>query len=284
MPVPERRLDQLISIEMNIVQLHERVRFWIDAVASTRFEIPDINNAINAAIESKTLETYEQSLPMNRSDSFQRTQKAREILAPLINKAVVGTTGFILTGNKIEINIAQNYPYNLLVSLKVEIDGAYYDCEPLTYDRKNRISRSPFRRPRLTPSAKVYYIEESGGINIIHSHSAAITNFELYYIRKLGSVGYGIEYDHTASFAIGNRLLVLADTVYNGYLYLLGNEIIIIAGHLSITSGLVTFGYIECPLPEFTHEEIARRAAINCLMSAGQGEKAKLIREEITAS
>ena len=31
---------------MNIVQLHERVRFWVDAVASTRFDIADINNAI----------------------------------------------------------------------------------------------------------------------------------------------------------------------------------------------------------------------------------------------
>ncbi len=269
---------------MNIVQLHERVRFWVDAVASTRFEIADINNAINAAVESKTLETYEQMLPMNRSDSFQRTQKAREILAPLIRKADKDLTGFGITGNKITINIAENYPYSMLVSLKVTINGTEYDCEPLTYDRKNRNSRNPFRRPRLTPSAKVYYIEEENGINIIHSHSSAITNFELYFIRKPGWVGYGIEYDHTATFAIGNRLLVLADTIYNGNMYLLGNEIIIVPGHLSITSGLVTFGYIECPLPAFTHEEIARRAAINCLMSAGQADKAKLIREEITTA
>lgn len=269
---------------MNIVQIHERVRFWIDAVASTRFEIADINNAINAAVESKILETYEQMLPMNKSDSFQRTQKAREILAPLIDKAVSGTTGFTLTGNKIGIQIGDNYPYSMLVSLKATINSIEYDCEPLTYDRKNRISRNPFRRPRLTPSAKVYYIEEAGGINVIHSHTSPISNFELYYIKKPGSVGYGIEYDHTATFAIGNRLLVLADTVYNGANYVLGNEIIVVAGHLSITSGLVTFGFIECPLPSFTHEEIARRAAINCLMTAGQTEKAKLIREEITAS
>lgn len=269
---------------MNIVQLHERVRFWVDAVASTRFDIPDINNAINAAVESKILETYDKSMPMNRSDSFQRTQKAREILAPFINKAVSGSTGFTITGNKIGITLAENYPYNILLSLKATINGVEYDCEPQTYDRKNRVWRNPFRRPRLALSPKVYYIEEAGGINIIHSHTAAITNFELYYLSKPATVGYGTEYDHTHVFAIGNRLLVTADTVYNGVNYVLGDEITIVAGHLSITSGLVTFGFTECPLPEFTHEEIARRAAINCLMMAGQGEKAKLIREEITAA
>jgi len=271
-------------LKMNIVQLHERVRFWIDVVASTRFEIADINNAINAAVESKILETYEQMLPLNKSDSFQRTQKAREILAPLIYKADKDTTGFSIAANKISINIAENYQYSLLVSLKVTINDQEYDCEPLTYDKKNRISRNPFRRPRLTPSAKIYYIEENGGIRIVCPVSLAVTNFELYYIKKPGWVGYGIEYDHTHAFEVSNRVLVLSDTVYNGINYVLGNEIIIEAGHLSITSGLVTFGFIECPLPSFTHEEIARRAAINCLMTAGQAEKAKLIREEITAS
>ena len=268
---------------MNIVQIHERVRFWVDAVGSTRFDIADINNAINAAIESKIIETYEQSFPMNRADAFQRTQKAREILAPFINMADVSTTGFSLDGNKIMIDKYGRTFYSLLVSLKAEINGVYYDCEPLTYDRKNRISRSPFRRPRLFPSAKVYYIEEAGAINIIHSHSNSITNFELYYIKRPDSAGYGIEYGSNKVFTVGNRLLVLTDTIYNNGLYVLGNEIIVIEGHLSITSGLVTFGFIECPLPPFTHEEISRRAAINCLMSAGQGDKAKIIREEITA-
>ncbi len=264
---------------MNIVQLHERVRFWVDVVASTRFEPLDINNAINAAIELKYLETYEQSLPMNRSDSFQRTQKAREILAPFIEKATVNTIGFSLSNNV--INISNSSSYNILLSLKVQIQGSYYDCEPITYDRLNRIERNPFRKVRLSPSAKIYYIEKKGGIEIISPDD--VSNFELNYLSKIVPVKYGNEYDSTHQFNIGDRIIALTDTVYFNTNYVVGDEITIVAGFRSIISGLVTFGYINCSLPEFTHEEIARRAAINCLMTAGQADKARLLREEITA-
>ena len=71
---------------MKIVQLHERVRFWVDVVASTRFESEDLDNAINVAIDNKVRESYDQSRPMNRSDAFQRVQRIRDELGPLVKK------------------------------------------------------------------------------------------------------------------------------------------------------------------------------------------------------
>lgn len=267
---------------MNIVQLHERVRFWIDSVASTRFEVSDINNAINIAIESKILETYDQVRPMNRSDSFQRTQRCRDILGPVVKKATQSTSGFTISDN--QISIAATTDYNILLSLTVTLGSQQIECIPQTYDRKNKAWRNPFRVKRMTPSPLVYYIEVDGGIEILHAHTADPTVFELYYLKKPRLVSWGTEYLTGHDFTIGNVVYAVENTVYNGSSYVPGDEITIVAGHLQITSGNVIFGYTDCELRSLVHEEISRRAAINCLMIAGQSDKAKLLREEITAA
>lgn len=267
---------------MNIVQLHERVRFWVDSVASTRFEVSDINNALNTAIESKILETYDQVRPMNQSDSFQRTQRCRDILGPVVKKATQATSGFTIAGN--QISIAATSDYNLLLAITVTLGTQQVECIPQTYDRKNRAWRNPFRVPRITPSPLAYYIEVDGGIEILHAQTANPTVFELYYLKKPRLVSWGTEYATGHDFTIGNVVYAVEDTVYNAVSYVPGDEITIVAGHLQITSGNVIFGYTDCELRSLVHEEIARRAAINCLMVAGQSDKAKLLREEITAA
>lgn len=267
---------------MNIVQLHERVRFWVDSVASTRFEVSDINNALNSAIESKILETYDQVRPMNRSDSFQRTQRCRDILGPIVKKAIQSTTGFTIANNHISITTTSDY--NILLALSVTFGTQQVECIPQTYDRKNRAWRNPFRVPRITPSPLVYYIEVDNGIDILHVYTSNPTVFELYYLKKPALIAWGTERATGYNFVIGNKVYAVEDTVYNGVTYVPGDEITIVAGVLQITSGLVIFGYTDCELRSLVHEEIARRAAINCLMIAGQGDKAKLLREEITAS
>ena len=267
---------------MNIVQLHERVRFWVDSVATTRFEVSDINNALMTAIESKILETYDQTRPMNRSDSFQRTQRCRDILGPVVKKATQATSGFTISSN--QISIAASSDYNLLLALTVTLGTQQVECIPQTYDRKNRAWRNPFRVKRMTPSPLVYYIEVDGGIEILHAYTSNPTIFELYYLKKPTSISWGTEFDSTKVFTIGNIVYAVENTVYNAVSYVPGDAITIVAGHLQITSGNVIFGYTDCELRSLVHEEISRRAAINCLMIAGQSDKAKLLREEITAA
>ena len=268
---------------MNIVQLHERVRFWIDAVASTRYQSQDIDNALNIAIDNKVLETYDQNRPMNRSDAFQRTQRVRDILGSIVSKAIHGNpSGFALSSNTITIASTTDFQY--LVSLGIKIGSTVYECLPLTYDRKNILYKNPFRAPRMTPTVKMYYNELAGNIIITHAYTSSLTDFELYYIRIPATVNYGIEYTSTMHFTNGNIVIAVEETVHNGTTYKIGEKITITSGQEHITSGLVVYSYTECDLRSSIHEEISRRAAINLLMSTGQNEKAKLLREEIIAS
>lgn len=268
---------------MNIVQLHERVKFWIDTVASTRFDSMDIDNGLNIAIDNKVRESYDQNRPMNKSDAFQRTQRIRDLLGPIVTKATKDTTGFGLVGATNMITIASTSNYQHLVSLGIKIGTTIYDCHPLSYDRKTVLSSNPYRKARMTPTVRMYYNEIDGNIEITHAHTAQLTDFELYYIKTPAIVNYGIEYTSAYSFIAGDIVVAAEQTVYNGVTYNIGEKITIAAPNLSITSGLVVFSYTECDLRSSTHEEISRRAAINCLMSGGQKEKALLLREEITA-
>jgi hypothetical protein len=269
---------------MNIVQLHERVRFWIDAVASTRFNSQDIDNALNTAIDMKVLETYDQNRPMNKSDSFQRTQRCRDILGPIVAKAVNNNpAGFVLNTGTNTIVVPGTTNYLFLVSLGIKIGSTIYECIPLTYDRKNILYKNPFRKARMTPTVRMYYNELEGNIVITHAYTSTLTDFELYYIKTPAIVNYGIEYTLSHDFTIGNIVIAVEETVYNGVTYKIGEKITIVTNHLAITSGLVVYSYTECDLRSSSHEEISRRAAINCLITAGQGEKAKLLREEIIA-
>lgn len=269
---------------MNIVQLHERVKFWIDTVASTRFDSLDIDNGLNTAIDNKVLESYDHNRPMNKSDAFQRTQRIRDILGPLVTKATKNSTGFGLVDATNMITIALTSNYQFLVSLGIKVGSIVYDCFPLTYDRKTVIGKNPFRRPRIVPNVKMYYNEIDGNIEITHSFPGPLVDFELYYLKTPTLVNYGIEYTSVHSFVNGNVVIAVEQTVYNGITYKIGEKITIENPNLSITSGMVVYSFIECDLRSSSHEEITRRAAINCLMTVGQGDKAKLLREEITAS
>lgn len=267
---------------MNIVQLHERARFWIDVVASNRFESEDIDNGLNVAIDNKVREAYDQNRPINKSDSFQRVQRIRDILGPIVTMATKITAGFGLSTNTITIASTSDYRY--LVALGIKIDTTVYDCRPLSYDRKNVLYKNPFRVPRMTPTVKMYYNELDGNILITHASLVALTDFELHYLKNPAIVNYGIEYDSGKTFTDADVVIAVEETVYATVTYKIGDKITIAAPTLTITSGLVVFDYTECDLRASAHEEISRRAAINCLMTANQGEKAKLLREEITAS
>ena len=93
---------------MNIVQLHDRVRFWIDTVASTRFESDDLDQAINAAIVDITDEKYDQSRLNHRGDSFQRTQRVRDELSNLVKP--LDTDGTLGLTNNVGHVLVDNFP------------------------------------------------------------------------------------------------------------------------------------------------------------------------------
>ena len=136
----------------------------------------------------------------------------------------------------------------------------------------------------MTPQSKVYYNEDTGGINITHAITTALDDAELYYLADPAIINYGIEYDSSEVFTNGDIVYAVEETVYDGTTYKIGDKITIAGGVLSITSGLVVFDYTNCDLRASTHEEIARRGAINCLLTTSDTNKANELRKEIMAS
>ncbi len=281
---------------MNIIQLHERIRFWVDVVSSTRFESEDIDNALNVTIDNKVRESYDQNRPMNRSDAFQRVQRVRDELGPLVKILGVddgSNDSELYISGTYNIRIA-NERYGYLLALRISlVSGGWHPTYPITYDRKNIISRNPFRRVRMIPQSKIYYNEHGGTVMIGDPQSyiklelpdgEVMSNFELSFLMTPLIVNYGIEYTSSKTFSNSDIVIAIEETIYAGTTYVIGQKFTIVTPNLNITSGAVVHAFVECDVRSTTHEEIARRAAINCLLTAGENEKVKALREEIVAS
>lgn len=271
---------------MNIVQQHERVRFWVDVVSSTRFESEDIDNALNVAIDNKTRESYDQNRQTNKSDAFQRVQRIRDELGPLVKPLLSGsglTLG--LDGDNSKLTITDE-KYGWLLSLKIQdSDDNWHPVYPMTFDRKNINNRNPFRRIRKIPQSKSYYYEDQGNIIIEHA-LGVLSNAELYNLNIPTIVNYGIETGPSHTFSNGDIVLCTSEVNYNDDIYKIGDKIIFgLPGEFhSIKSGTVVYDFIETELRNTVHEEITRRAAINLLITAKENPQAQLLKQDIMSS
>lgn len=264
---------------MNIVQLHERVRFWTDRVATTRFDPIDVDNAINTAMDSIITEKYEGS-KLKPGDSFQKTQKLRDELSNLVKVSDSSSPGIVLsnsTGSSL-ITVASlptDYRYLLAITY-YQTATIKHNCWPLTYDRENVIADNPYRKVRTGPFPKLYYNESNLGIKITHPFGSGTPNkVVIYYLANPVSFYYGLEKTSTYTFTVNpTSVIVVSETVvYNSLTKTLGTKFNI-TSPTSITSGTVTMSYVESDINANLHELIARRAAINLLLVVGENDKA----------
>jgi hypothetical protein len=268
---------------MRIFELHNRVRFWVDTVKSTRFESIDIDNAINIAIDNKWRESYDSNRIMNHSDAFQKIQRIRDELGPLVKKVTTSSTGIslsVLNGKTIINNALTDYGY--LLSLKIISDNGEFPAESISLKRKNILSNNPFRNILSSLSRKCYYSELDGNIEL-EQNIGTISDIELYYLAYPILVSYGTERTNGYTFITEKQVMAIDTVIYNSVTYLAGSVFTIASGE-SQTSGTVIEVYVESIMGETTHEEISRRAAINCLLSVGYFDKIKELRQEIMAS
>jgi hypothetical protein len=266
---------------MNIVELHERVRFWLDFVGSARFEASDIDNALNVALNDIVEQKYEGSRANTKGDSFQRTQKIRDELSKIVKMSDSSVGGSITLTNSTGFSLIPvasfptDYKYLLAIAL-YNTAGTKYNCWPLTYDRINIIDSNPFRKPRLGPIPKQYYIESNLGIKMLHVIVPAPDKVVIYYLARPVQFHYGLEYTSTHTFTAGQKFIVVSESaVYGGTTYLRGTEVTIVAPILTISSGTVVQGYTDSDINENLHEEIARKAAINALISIKDLDRSK---------
>ena len=265
---------------MNIVELHERIRFWTDLVQSTRFEASDIDNAVNAAMNDIVEQKYYSSRK-GKGDSFQRTQKVRDELRTLVMEFDTDTGSVLDNYTGYSIIPASAYPsdYKYILCIKIVKGSTDYNCWPLTYDRVNAFPLNPFRRARLGGFPKSYYNEGEEGIRITH----AITSPDraiYYYLKQATQWNYGIEYTFTHSFTNGQHFIITSESaVYNGVTYLRGTEVTATPPSLALTSGTAIALFVNSDVNSNLHEMIARQAAVNLMITIQKFDQAKAIIE-----
>jgi hypothetical protein len=270
---------------MNIVQLHERVRFWIDTVASTRFESEDIDQAIINSTNEVVDEKYDHSRLNHRGDSFQRTQRVRDELSDITKE--LDTDGSLTLAQHTGYALISTFPedYRFLTGIAVFVGSLRYNCWPLTYDRKNVIDSNPFRRVRSGLFPKCYYIESEGNIKVYHPYlETAPTKVEISYLANPIEVFYG--YEKGPSDTIGypiDCIASLSPTRYDSVDYKAGDTFTTNASFSNIDYGLAVVDWINPNINGFLHEEISKRAAANCLLTAGNFEKYKALKAEVLA-
>lgn len=275
---------------MNIVQLHDRVRFWIDTVASARFESSDIDQAINNAVREIADEKYDHSRLNHHGDTFQKTQRIRDELSNLVKSERWSSDGLNNTdiaysdGSALIGSFPDDYKY--LLSLAMTYGGVKYDCFPLTYDRKNIIIKNPFRRIQSGPSPKLYFIESELGITVYHPFgSVQAYPINIDYLADPVDVFYGYEKGPSDTIGLNTDFICsLSPTDYDGTEYVTGTELTTDGVTDVITYGLAVVDFVNPDINGFLHEEVARKAAMGCLLSSGNLEKYKVLKAEILAT
>jgi hypothetical protein len=268
---------------MNVVELHERVRFWTDIVQSARFEASDIDHALNTAMNDIVEQKY-YSTKKGKGDSFQRTQKIRDELQSLVKVKVFETTApadILVNFSGYSIIDYSLYPtdYKYLLCISIFKDLTQYNCWPISYDRVNSFPLNPYRRVRLSPFPKAYYNEGSEGIRITHAITSP-TKAEYYYLAQAIQWYYGEEYTSTDIFTDLQNFIVTSDTAeYDGVVYKRGTTVEAVDPVLNLTSGTAVVNFVNSDINTNLHEMIARQAAINLMITIQKFDQAKAIIE-----
>lgn len=264
---------------MNIIQIHNRIKFWVDETSSARFDAIDIDQAINSTIDLLTEELSDAKRQNHKLTFIQSDEKTRQKLHALIKPKVFSAGD--LSGNSILISALPEYFQYFLSLEAIDSDGNIYIVYPMDYNSEKKIEKNPYLRSKVGMVNLAYYNEETDKIRIILPDGKTLSSVNSYYFEKPVTVKYGISYTHSKSFTADDVVIVESSTVeYNSTIYGIGEEITIVTGHLNITSGTVVFGYINTNLHQLAHEEIAKISAESLLRSVDEHEKTEYIKRD----
>jgi hypothetical protein len=268
---------------MNIVELHEKVRFWLDFVGSTRFESEDIDKGLNSAINLIQLEKYDKTKINHNSQAFEKTQSVRDELREFVVFIDKDTTPSItLTNNDDHVlvsDLPDNYRYMLYIEIFVGNQG--YEVIPSSRNRKSIDKKNPFRKVSDNAFARCYFEEVPGGIKVYHPFdSAAPTNVKIDYLKEPEQVYFGNDFTDASATINTDAICTLTPSNIAGQALKIGDEFNT-GSPVVYSYGSYVIGFVNPELNSALHEELAIRAAISCLLSTGYTEKINLLRAEI---
>lgn len=240
---------------MNIIQQHERTRFYMDQVRSPRYLPETLNEALNVATLSIINDRYDNIKKMRRAKnySFQAVQRVRDELYTIVKNS----GAIVAAGNYLPI---ASYPtdYKYMLQSWATIDGTEYRCSPTSYDEDLDYA---FKRPQISEPERVYWIESNLGVEILFGDSGTLASGRFWYISIPATVAHGII--RTAAYVYPANTTAICYTstcVINAVTYTIGQTITVLAAQ-TLTAGQAVDGYTNSDLPDTLHDEICRRAA-----------------------
>lgn len=261
---------------MNIVQLHDKVRFWLDYVGSARFDNEDIDRSLNSAVNQIWREKYDRTKRNHITESFESTQAVRDELREFIAFIDKDSTPSISLAMEAEYVKVTGLPsdYRYMLGIALICSTVRYVVYPLTRNRKQVDPNNPFRRVTENAFNRCYFEEVSDGVKVYHPFSASYpTNVEIEYLKAPTNVSFGTEYSASGVANDTPCIATMTPTSFNGVVLSLGDEFD--SGGAPVFSyGAYTAGFVNPQLNSALHEELAVKAAINCLIAAG-GEQDK---------
>jgi hypothetical protein len=274
---------------MNIVQLHDKVRFWTDHVGSARYDSDDIDIALNTSINQIQKEKYDKTKLNHRSESFEKTQAVRDELSEYIVLIDKSTSPAITLSNETGYVSVTNRPtnYRYLLSIKLVVGSVEHNCMPLPRNRKNVISKNSFRKITDNAYDRCYYEEVPGGIKVYHPWTFtapvfATVDVKLEYLKKPTDVYYGTEFTDGTGAVSTASICTLTPSDIDSTVLKLGDEFTT-ANPVVFSYGAYVQGFVNPEMNSALHEEIAQKAAINLMIASGNVERLNLLRQEIAS-
>ena len=263
---------------MNVVEMHNRLEFYLDKVKSPRFKT-DIHydQALNIAMNDVINDRYD-NIKVRKRYAFEIVQRIKDELAPLI------VTDLPL----VPVLTALTYPANYLheLGLRITIDGIDVPSRAITYNERNVIDKNAFTD---ATSDEVMHFSTSVGVNVEFPVTSAFTAARLSYIRIPKTIFRG-----TTLIVAGPAVLVVGATYFVNLGPVTATTSLGVQTFntgdtfIPTTTALIGVGNVieiqNCELHFSVHEEVTKIAANHIEKSVEDFNKAAAVQQEVMRS
>jgi hypothetical protein len=267
---------------MNIIQLHQKVKFIIDHKFSPRFRLSDYDDAINTCIGQIVKDRIGNIKQPGKPYSLQSSELLRDELYTLVKNS----SPLAVNGNKVPITIGgnQNYPadFYTLINLKVNISGQEYVCYPTTYHEADTNRKDPFKRATTNYPDKVYNIEDATGQTIDWGLKGTLISASMQYLSQPVKVNSGIVIKIGDLLPLGTQVISTSDaTKYDGITYKTGVLFTFTNATIGLSSGSAVYNWVDHNLAVTLEEEVAMAAASLLSKTTEDWNKGKVFDNEV---
>jgi len=276
---------------MNILKIHDLVKFWIDEYQSPRQEDDEIDAAIWSAAKQITEERYDASKINHPGDTVDNSQRVRDELHTLVQKTTKdGTDPFIIEPNdsyRIDmVDFPEAYKYLLALEITDEAtpadvaaaDWRIVEAVPIDWKR-DWLKRNPYRKPKVTgPFTRDYYEQYA---TFMQLHTAGDPQYAaITFLAEPVENYIGVERAAGFSVTSSDYVIALGDITYSGTDYVRG-DLVYMAVTTTWTGDDILTNFVDTDLPDTLHEELAKKATIFLLERVDLAQKAQGYMQEI---